>query len=97
MFACACRQRSRRGRAYTEEEYLESFVKRLNSMAVDEEEWEEIAIKSKFLSSKLDLLVNNLKENYLLNKSYYLEPSRTSELENLLGSLKSKKVCFNDL
>jgi hypothetical protein len=78
--------------------YSDNFISSLSSLVVDEEEWEEIAIKSKFLRSKLNLELSNLEEKCLLNKVYSFKPNE-SELfkhNDILGSLRIKKIVRNN-
>lgn len=74
-------------------ECLESYKVSLNSLSVDEDEWEEIALKSKFLKAKLNVFINDLERVYLREKSYQLvADDDDSGNASLLGSLKVKKV-----
>ena len=72
-------------------ECLENYKTSLNSLSVDENEWEEIALKSKFLKAKLNVYINDLESLYLKEKVYQLVADDESDA-NFLGSLKVKKV-----
>lgn len=73
---------------------LMNFEAGLSSLHVDEDEWEEIALKSKFLRLKLNSITKGLVDAFLLHKTYEIvsDDELTYRNGNSIGKLKVGKV-----
>ena len=77
----------------TSRDSLAEYEEKLNSLTVDEEEWEEITLKAKFLRLKLNDVMRDLEDMFLQYKTYEFNEVEDIEFsESFFRSLKVKKI-----
>lgn len=69
---------------------MEQFEKNLKMLNLDESNWKQIEIKSKILTNKIELKLKELKNFFLLGKSYYFKVPKVKIDSNILGQLEIK-------
>lgn len=69
---------------------VEQFDKSLKMLDLDENKWKAIEIKSKILFNKIELKLKELKNYFLLGKSYYFKLPKVKLDATILGQLEIK-------